>query len=152
MDAPAMYLEARSAFGATVSAAELVSMGAGGVASETARHYWASVLFTRLVVTAKSVQALTPKVGPETHVDFSAVASIVRDLAECYLFAFFLCFDEIRELVEKPGDARIVDLHVWRVGPEARAAIVAVAGISAETVRERLNTVLEVDHLTVEAR
>lgn len=60
--------------------------------------------------------------------------------------------DEIRELVETPGDARIVDLHVWRVGPEARAAIVAVAGISAETVRERLTTVHEVEHLTVEAR
>src|SRR3546814_5621278 len=34
--------------------------------------------------------------------------------------------DEVRELVEKPGDARIADLHVWRVGPEAHAAIVSV--------------------------
>ena len=32
--------------------------------------------------------------------------------------------DEVRELVEAPGDAKVTDLHVWRVGPEAHAAIV----------------------------
>jgi Co/Zn/Cd efflux system component len=32
--------------------------------------------------------------------------------------------EEIRELVERPGDASIIDLHVWQVGPQARAAIV----------------------------
>ncbi|MFX5801259.1 cation transporter, partial [Acinetobacter baumannii] len=35
---------------------------------------------------------------------------------------------EIRALVEGPGDASITDLHVWRVGPEAHAAIVSVTG------------------------
>ncbi|NWM25203.1 cation transporter, partial [Escherichia coli] len=45
--------------------------------------------------------------------------------------------EEVRELVET-GDARIVDLHVWRVGPEARAAIVSVVGVDADTVRARL--------------
>ena len=34
------------------------------------------------------------------------------------------------------GDARITDLHVWRVGPEAHAAIVSVEGLAdADTVR-----------------
>jgi cation diffusion facilitator family transporter len=62
---------------------------------------------------------------------------------------------EIRELVEQPGDATITDLHVWRVGPEARAAIVSVLGkstTSAESIRERLKPVHEVSHLTVEFR
>jgi cation diffusion facilitator family transporter len=62
---------------------------------------------------------------------------------------------EIRELVEKPGDATITDLHVWRVGPEAHAAIVSVLGeatASAESIRERLKPVHEVSHLTVEFR
>ena len=62
---------------------------------------------------------------------------------------------EIRELVEQPGDARITDLHVWRVGPDAHAAIVSVVGAAttdAEGIRERLKPVHEVSHLTVEFR
>lgn len=59
---------------------------------------------------------------------------------------------EVRALVEAGGDARITDLHVWRVGPEARAAIVSVVGADAETVRARLAPVHELAHLTVECR
>ncbi|WP_312162092.1 CDF family Co(II)/Ni(II) efflux transporter DmeF [Phenylobacterium sp.] len=60
---------------------------------------------------------------------------------------------EIRELLEGPGDARICDLHVWRVGPEAHAAIVSVVGgLDAGEVRRRLIPVHELRHLTVEAR
>lgn len=63
--------------------------------------------------------------------------------------------DEIRDVVEGPGDARIVDLHVWRIGPEAHAGIVSVAGASgldAEAIRARLAPVHELAHLTVEFR
>lgn len=63
--------------------------------------------------------------------------------------------EEIRELVEQPGDAKITDLHVWRVGPEAHAAIVSVLGgatTNADNIRERLKPVHEVSHLTVEFR
>lgn len=63
--------------------------------------------------------------------------------------------DEVRELVEAPGDARIADLHVWRIGPEAHAGIVSVVAapqVSADTVRERLRPVHELAHLTVELR
>lgn len=62
---------------------------------------------------------------------------------------------EIRERVEQPGDARITDLHVWRVGPDAHAAIVSVVGqasTDADSIRERLKPVHEVSHLTVEFR
>ncbi|PAX06492.1 CDF family Co(II)/Ni(II) efflux transporter DmeF [Sphingomonas lenta] len=62
---------------------------------------------------------------------------------------------EVRELVESPGDARIADLHVWRVGPEAHAAIVSVVGqngVDANTIRARLAPVHELAHLTVETR
>lgn len=62
---------------------------------------------------------------------------------------------EIRARVEKPGDAKITDLHVWRVGPDAHAAIVSVVGgvtASAERIRERLKPVHTVGHLTVEFR
>ncbi|KJZ50897.1 MULTISPECIES: CDF family Co(II)/Ni(II) efflux transporter DmeF [Pseudomonas] len=63
--------------------------------------------------------------------------------------------DEIRELLESSDDVRISDLHVWQVGPQARAAIVSVvaaANVSADSIRERLAPVHELSHLTVEYR
>ncbi len=63
--------------------------------------------------------------------------------------------EEIRELLETSDDVRISDLHVWQVGPQARAAIVSVvaaAGVTAEAIRERLAPVHELSHLTIELR
>jgi hypothetical protein len=117
MKAEAMYVPTRAAFGKLVSAAEVVSVGASGIPSPTPQHYWASVLFTRLVVTAKSIQTLTPTMGPNTHVDFSAVASIVRNLAECYLFFFFLCIDDVPQ---DQKDARIILLNLHDDGSRAK--------------------------------
>lgn len=62
--------------------------------------------------------------------------------------------DEIREILDAHGDADIADLHVWQIGPQARAAIVSVrtrGGVTVETIRKRLAAVHEVSHLTVEA-
>lgn len=79
--------------------------------------------------------------------------SLMRDTASVLLDAHDTDFEqEIREFVEAPGDARITDLHVWRVGPGVHAAIVAVKGIDGETVRSRLHEVHEIAHLTVEHR
>jgi cation diffusion facilitator family transporter len=63
--------------------------------------------------------------------------------------------EEVREIVEAAGDAKIADLHVWRVGPEAHAAIVSIVaqpGTDSETIRARLSPVHELTHLTVECR
>jgi cation diffusion facilitator family transporter len=60
---------------------------------------------------------------------------------------------EIRELIETPGDARIADLHVWRVGPDAHAGIVSVVAgpaVDRATVQRRLEPVHELRHLTIE--
>jgi cation diffusion facilitator family transporter len=79
--------------------------------------------------------------------------SLMRDTASVLLDAHESHLEEeIREFVEGPGDARITDLHVWRVGPGAHAAIVAVKGIDGDTVRSRLHEVHEIAHLTVEHR
>lgn len=78
-----------------------------------------------------------------------ATASVLLDQTDAQVA------QEIRELVEKPGDATITDLHVWRVGPQAHAAIVSVLGeatTTADSIRERLKPVHEVSHLTVEFR
>lgn len=63
--------------------------------------------------------------------------------------------DEVRELLAGSDGARITDLHVWRVGPEAHAGIVSVApgpGIDQHMIRQRLRPVHEIAHLTVEIR
>jgi cation diffusion facilitator family transporter len=61
--------------------------------------------------------------------------------------------DEIRELIETPGDAHIADLHVWRVGPDAHAGIVSVVGgpgVDRAAVERRLIPVHELRHLTID--
>lgn len=61
--------------------------------------------------------------------------------------------ETVRAQVEAPGDTRIVDLHVWRIGPAAHAAIVEVAGGADEpAIRERLSQVPAIAHLTVALR
>jgi len=62
---------------------------------------------------------------------------------------------EVRELLEGQEGVHITDLHVWRVGPEAHAAIVSVAGgpgIDPQLIRERLRAVHELAHVTIEVR
>ncbi len=77
--------------------------------------------------------------------------SLMRDTAAVLLDATDTELEaEIRALVEGPGDARIRDLHVWRVGPAAHAAIVSVTGTTRAAVCERLRPVHEIEHLTVE--
>lgn len=79
--------------------------------------------------------------------------SLMRDTARVLLDAHERHIeDKIRQFVEGPGDARITDLHVWRVGPAAHAAIVAVKGIDGDSARARLRDVHEIAHLTVEHR
>lgn len=60
---------------------------------------------------------------------------------------------EVRECVEGPGDVSITDLHVWRIGPEAHAAIVGVVAsrpIDVRAIRARLAPVHELGHITIE--
>lgn len=80
--------------------------------------------------------------------------SLMRDTADVLLDKTDVAIEtEVRQAVEGPGDASITDLHVWRIGPEAYAAIVSVTGaIDGDTVRSRLAAIHEVEHLTVECR
>jgi cation diffusion facilitator family transporter len=58
----------------------------------------------------------------------------------------------IRARVEAAG-AVVTDLHVWRVGPQARAAIVEVKGdVACEELRDRLTDIVTVAHLTIALR
>ena len=79
--------------------------------------------------------------------------SLMRDTGAVLLDATDARLEaEIRERVEGPGDARICDLHIWRVGPGAHAAIVSATGVARATICERLRPVRQIEHLTVEIR
>lgn len=79
--------------------------------------------------------------------------SLMRDTGAVLLDATDAAIEaEIRTLVEAPGDAKIIDLHVWRVGPGAHSAIISVVGVTREAICARVKPVHEIEHLTVEIR
>ena len=60
---------------------------------------------------------------------------------------------EIREAIESDGDARVTDLHVWRVGRAQFAAIVSLvadAPLAPADYRARLAVHEELVHVSVE--
>jgi cation diffusion facilitator family transporter len=72
-------------------------------------------------------------------------ASILLDTAEPELAA------AIRDIAEGTG-ATMADLHVWRVGPHAHAAIISIkeGGGDASLIRSRVHALKHVVHVTVE--
>ncbi len=79
--------------------------------------------------------------------------SLMRDTGAVLLDATDAALEtEIRTRVEEPGDARIIDLHVWRVGPAAHSAIISVVGATREAICARVKPVHGIEHLAVEIR
>jgi hypothetical protein len=109
-DLTRLYVSLRRSFHDLVERAVRVSRGSGGILSTGNRMFWASVLFTRLCVMAKSVRGLLPDPKPRSHWDFSSVASLVRNLNEAYLVFFWLCQDEVLDEV-RAGRFILLYLH-----------------------------------------
>ena len=109
-DITKLYRDSRSEFRALVTRAKAISRGTGGIRSTGNQMFYASALFTRIAVTATSIQELVPPDSQRhTHWDFSAVASLVRNLAECYFVFYFLCIEEIDE---DERQARFLMMHL----------------------------------------
>jgi len=71
-------------------------------------------------------------------------AAILLDTAEPALMA------TVRRVAEAEG-ATIRDLHVWRIGPHAHAAIISLApGADGAAVRQRVRALPRMEHVTVE--
>lgn len=60
--------------------------------------------------------------------------------------------EALRERIGAISDLRLIDLHVWRVGPQARAAIVEVEGESAPSQLRSCLADLHLAHLTIAVR
>ncbi|EMD83335.1 CDF family Co(II)/Ni(II) efflux transporter DmeF [Pacificimonas flava] len=61
--------------------------------------------------------------------------------------------NRVADAVEAPGGAEIVDLHVWRVGPESHAGIVSVQTderTGVDEIRDRIAQVHAFGHLSIE--
>ena len=97
---------------------------------------------------------LDPAMGVVGSIVIAAWAwSLMRDTGAVLLDATDVALEtEIRTLVEEPGDAKIIDLHVWRVGPGAHSAIISVVGATREAICARVKPLREIEHLTVEIR
>jgi len=60
---------------------------------------------------------------------------------------------EVREVIESDGDAKVADLHVWRVGRESFAAVVCIvadAPLPPSVYRDRLRVHEELVHVSIE--
>ena len=60
---------------------------------------------------------------------------------------------EICQALKTCRGVHITDLHVWQIGPQARAAIISVtaaADITVADIRARLAAIDEIRHLTIE--
>jgi cation diffusion facilitator family transporter len=60
---------------------------------------------------------------------------------------------QVRALIEGDGDAKLADLHVWQVGPDAYAAALSVVADrphAAQHYGERLKAVKRLRHATIE--
>jgi len=61
--------------------------------------------------------------------------------------------DHVRQALETDGDARVADLHVWQVGPQAWSAVVSVVAdrpLPSASYRQRLHAMAELQHVTIE--
>jgi len=79
--------------------------------------FWASVLFTRMIVTVKTIDKILPDPKPKEHWDFSSVASLIRNLFECYIWYYWLCEDDVLDEVRA---ARFILLYLHDYGSRRR--------------------------------
>lgn len=76
---------------------------------EELNAHFALTLFTRMTVTATSIASIVPNRNINAHCDFASIASLTRNILECELVLYFLCFDDV-DKDEK--DARILMMHL----------------------------------------
>lgn len=84
-----------------------------GIPSPTSAHFYASLIFTKMCTSSISIKKLSPApelIGSNVHWDFGSLASLTRNVIECYLVFFYLC---IEKCSSEEWDARwqLMNLH-----------------------------------------
>ncbi len=80
---------------------------------------------------------------------------VLRDSARALVDASALApmREAVRATVESDGDARVADLHVWQVGPDAWSAVLSLVAdrpLEPSAYRARLHGLKSLKHVTVE--
>lgn len=95
------YNDLLKKFDTTISAVSALSHHSAGFPSASSRHYWASVLFTRLSAWGLSILQLLPRSRFSTiflqNWDCSPITSLARNFSECFIAYFYLAIEETSE-------------------------------------------------------
>lgn len=109
MDYSKSYFSFEETFGKITK----LSNECSGIPSPTGQHYYASILFTRLCVSAQSLLRLSPhpdNLGKNAYWDYSTSCSITRNIIECFLMFYYLCVDDVDQS-EKEARQLLFNLH-----------------------------------------
>lgn len=107
------YSKSCAEFDKTFREAVKLSHDCEGIPSPTGKYFYASVLFTRLCVSAVSLRKLSPDprlLGRDAHWDYASVCSITRIIVECYLIFHYLCVQTVDD-IEWEARWRLFNLH-----------------------------------------
>ncbi len=83
------------------------------IPAPTNAHFHASLLFTKLCTCSVSILNLSPApemLGKDAHWDFGSVASLTRNIIECYLVFYYMCIEKCTK-EECEARWRLMNLH-----------------------------------------
>jgi hypothetical protein len=136
------YNESYAEFDKTFREVVKLSRDCAGISSPTGKHFYASVLFTRLCVSAVSLQKLSPDprlLGKNAHWDYASVCSITRNIVECYLIFYYLCIQTVDD-IEWEARWRLFNLHDCTQRTKMFASLdIASAGEAAKVIEITLD-------------
>lgn len=81
--------------------------------SSHAREFWASVIFTKMLLSCMSLLRMLPHPNDKfsfPHWDFSSVASLSRNISESYLLFYYLCVEELKD--ESEWQFRLLSMRI----------------------------------------
>jgi hypothetical protein len=93
------YADLLDKFDDAVVRCSSVSRKYAGIPSPTGRHFWASVIFTRICTSSFSLLMLLPKNRWSKHFldhwDYASVATLTRSIFESYMAFYYLCVEDV---------------------------------------------------------
>lgn len=107
------YTEIHNDFSSVLEICKQSSRKFMGIRAPTSAHFFASVLFTKLCVCSVSIYKLSPEpnmIEENEHWDFASVASLTRNIVECYLVFHYLCIEQC-SIDERDARLHLMNLH-----------------------------------------
>jgi hypothetical protein len=107
------YSKTYKEFSEALRKALKLSRACAGIPSPIGKHFYASVLFTKICVTAVSLQKLAPSpklLGHDAHWNYASACSLARNIVECYLIFYYFCVHDI-DAAEWDARWRLFNLH-----------------------------------------